>query len=372
MRKIRLTKIFILLLLLGFCASCSKQIKDNNSNIFTIPVNIKEDVLVLSKIADSIRYIPLSNDILLRDINTLKVDKQGAFYITDSKGDGIFKFDKSGNFIRQISSRGQGPEEYINISDIDLYQDQISFCNGANSILYFDLEGNFLKRKKLPDNWIFTVSSGDTIYGSNCRTLTTIIGEKEEVYSFDTPEETLLSMHSTHFTRNGSQIYWEDLFNDTIYNINKGIPSPFVYIDFGEMKLPEDIIRNNEIYSNNEITHYCTDINGFRISDYYMFFSFSLAKHSYSCLYNRKNHSVYTFLYINNDIDNMPLGAWIIAISSKKLYSCIPMDLLAAYYSGIKNSKKEEDRKIADNIEKLLGKVPDEMDNPVLVEITCK
>lgn len=68
----------------------------------------------------------------------------------------------------------------------------------------------------------------------------------------------------------------------------------------------------------------------------------------------------------------MPLGAWIMAISSKKLYSCIPMDLLAAYYSGIKNSKKEEDRKIADNIVKLLGKVPDEMDNPVLVEITCK
>lgn len=122
-------------------------------------MDIKEDVLTISQIADSIRYIPLSNDFLLRDIKTLKVDQYGAFYITDSKGDGVFKFDKDGHFIRQISSRGQGAEEYINISDIDLYQDQISFCNGANNILYFDLEGNFLKRKKLTDNWIFTVSS---------------------------------------------------------------------------------------------------------------------------------------------------------------------------------------------------------------------
>ena len=123
MKNARLTKIFILLLLLGFCASCSKQTKDNNSNIFTIPVNIKEDVLVLSKIADSIRYIPLSNDLLLRDINTLKVDKQGAFYITDSKGDGVFKFDKDGHFVCQISSRGQGAEEYINIAFV---MDQIA------------------------------------------------------------------------------------------------------------------------------------------------------------------------------------------------------------------------------------------------------
>ena len=367
------TKIFFYALTVLLTVSCHQDTqRDEPIDLLTVPVEIKEDVLDISRIADSIRYIPLSNDLLLRDVKTLKVDRHGAFYITDSKGDGVFKFDKEGRFVRQISSRGQGVEEYINISDIDLYQDQINFCNGANNILYFDLEGNFLKRRKLTDNWIFTVSSGDTLYGSNCRTLATIIGEQEKTYSFDAPGETLLSMHSTHFTRNGSQIYWEDLFNDTIYNMNKGVPSPFVYIDFGELKLPEDIIRNNEIYGNDERTHYCTDVNGFRISDYYMFFNFSLAKHSYSCLYDRKNNTACTFLYINNDIDNMPLGAWIMAVSNKKLYSYIPMDLLAAQYAALKNSGKEEDKRTAGNIEKLLGKVPDEMDNPVLVEIMCK
>lgn len=139
---IEMKRIVVLLGLVALCSnilsSCSTDTKQEGqaTNLLTIPVYIKEDVLNISRIADSIRYIPLSNEFLLRDIKTLKVDKYGAFYITDSKGDGVFKFDKDGHFVCQISGRGQGPEEYINISDIDLYQDTIYLNTGGNTLLY--------------------------------------------------------------------------------------------------------------------------------------------------------------------------------------------------------------------------------------------
>lgn len=103
------TKIFFYALTVLLTVSCHQDTqRDESIDLLTIPVEIKEDVLDISRIADSIRYIPLSNDLLLRDVKTLKVDRHGAFYITDSKGDGVFKFDKEDRFVCQISSRGQG------------------------------------------------------------------------------------------------------------------------------------------------------------------------------------------------------------------------------------------------------------------------
>ena len=140
----------------------------------------------------------------------------------------------------------------------------------------------------------------------------------------------------------------------------------------GKLKLPDDIVIDNSIYENSEINHYCTNVSEFRISDAYISFYFSLAKSTYSCLYNRETQTSYTFNSISNDLDHFPLGSWITTISGKKIYSYIPSELLSGYYATMKESKKTEHQKIAKQIEVILGKVPDEMDNPILVEITCK
>ena len=333
---------------------------------------MNNDELKLSQIADSIRYIPLSNDFILKDIESMKVDDEGNFYIISSDENGVYKFDRKGNFICQISKKGQGPGEYISLSDCDIHEGKISMNNGAGRMLYFDLDGKLLYEKPLDEGWTFSISSGDTIYGSSCRVFGTIVDGKETLYIFDDPGQELLSMHMTHFTRNGSRIYWEDLFNDTIYGVLDGIPTPSVYIDFGKLKLPDDIVIDNSIYENSEINHYCTNVSEFRISDAYISFYFSLAKSTYSCLYNRETQTSYTFNSISNDLDHFPLGSWITTISGKKIYSYIPSELLSGYYATMKESKKTGHQKIAKQIEVILGKVPDEMDNPILVEITCK
>ena len=367
------TKIIFYALTVLLTVSCHQDTqRDEPIDLLTVPVEIKEDVLDISRIADSIRYIPLSNDLLLRDVKTLKVDRHGAFYITDSKGDGVFKFDKEGRFVRQISSRGQGVEEYFRISDIDLYQDTVYLNTGGNTLLYFDLEGKYLQRKTLKSNTEFSAVSGDTIYSSTGRSFTTLIGDKENTLTFNSPDCYLGASHRTHFTRNGSQIYWEDQFTDTLYTLKNGTLSPYLHVDFKELALPKDIKINDDIFMNPKVDRYCTDAQEFRISDDYITFMFGLAKSVRTCIYDRKKGISCAFQYLKNDIDGFPLIPIVLAVSGKKLYSVTSSSFVAAQYAALKNSEKEEDKRTAGNIEKLLGKVPDEMDNPVLVEIMCR
>lgn len=105
------------------------------------------DILHISEIADSVRFIRLSDDMLLRDIEKLLVDTAGSMYIQDSKGNGIYKFDCSGKYLYQISKQGQGPGEYVQIDDFDIYEGQL-LINSDFKQSYYRLDGTFVKDTK--------------------------------------------------------------------------------------------------------------------------------------------------------------------------------------------------------------------------------
>lgn len=65
--------------------------------------------ITLSEIADDITYIPLDNSIPFTYFKY--VITSNAFYIS-AKGVGILEFNKKGNLIKKIGSRGRGPGEY--------------------------------------------------------------------------------------------------------------------------------------------------------------------------------------------------------------------------------------------------------------------
>ena len=134
----RIIFVFFLAILLVSCNNHTKE--QRKDNLLRIPVKMNNDELKLSQIADSIRYIPLSNDFILKDIESMKVDDEGNFYIISSDENGVYKFDRKGNFICQISKKGQGPGEYISLSDCDIHEGKISMNNGAGRMLYFDLD----------------------------------------------------------------------------------------------------------------------------------------------------------------------------------------------------------------------------------------
>lgn len=125
-RSIMKTIALIIAVLFCFCSCNNNNSKDLSGNgliNISIPEKINEKIL-LSEFAESMHIIPLSQDMLIRDIDKLLVDNDNNLYIVDSNGDGIYKFDSKGKFVKQISQKGQGPGEYVSIEDFDIYKDR--------------------------------------------------------------------------------------------------------------------------------------------------------------------------------------------------------------------------------------------------------
>lgn len=82
---------------------------------------------------------------LIRDFD---VDSEGNIYCVGKEE--LFKFDKKGNFIKTIGRKGQGPGEFLSISNLRITKSgEISFYDTRNGkFLFFSREGNLIKEIK--------------------------------------------------------------------------------------------------------------------------------------------------------------------------------------------------------------------------------
>ena len=140
MNKIRLLFFTSLAIYISACQMQTETLK-------TVPVDIHEDSPVkLSEIAEEVDKISLelTDESLLSLIN--KVIYHGdRLIIYDSYGPRVLLFDSQGKFIRQIGSKGQGPGEYIYISDVAFdISENIVFISSGFKILSYNLDGAFL------------------------------------------------------------------------------------------------------------------------------------------------------------------------------------------------------------------------------------
>ncbi|MBQ7823698.1 MAG: 6-bladed beta-propeller [Bacteroidaceae bacterium] len=351
---------------------------EQESGLPRIKASLNESVNI-SDFAESIRVIRLSNDSIVRDIEKLLIDDAGNFYIIDSKGTTLQKFDKNGKFISQISRRGKGPGEYLEIYDFDIDNNQIIiYDSNRDDLMYFDMEGNFLSMKPTGlDYYLSFVSVNDTVYACHGGSYTDVFLNGEKIYETPrTPPEKRISgyIHSTHqLTKNGNEVYWERVYNDTIYRVTAKGAQPAFIIDFGPLKIPADIPMNNDILGNPDMYKYSRDPSNFQVSDKFISFHFVNALTIYNCIYNRETGKSYIFKFLNNDMNPIPFDGEVFAIRGNKLYMKMGVDDLCSYFDFLKSENKKEHKEIIDKITSIIGPEPlTEMDNPLIFEVTCK
>jgi len=112
------------------------------------PTNRAKGKLMLGDLVESVEYIPLEtkNNCLIGAVSRYDVSKNYILvYCYKSKN--VYLFRRTGSFIRQISSLGQGPEEYLGVSDvfIDENKKELILCT-SGKILFFDLSGKYLRK----------------------------------------------------------------------------------------------------------------------------------------------------------------------------------------------------------------------------------
>ena len=143
----RQNKFFFLctLMILLSCGSSEK------SELLIIPIDVYQDESFrLSDISEKIDVIELEtteNSLIGRGgrFGRMLVSNDYILYY-DRSDFKILLFDSKGKFLRQISKRGQGPGEYVGISDIttDFKNNRIYFQTTSNKLICYDFDGNFI------------------------------------------------------------------------------------------------------------------------------------------------------------------------------------------------------------------------------------
>lgn len=104
----------------------------------------------LEEWAKNVRFIPLetNDDILIKYISMVyqKDDK----LLVSHGNNRVSIFDKEGNYLYDISSKGQGPTNFISVDNVTLHNDLIYIHETRNRIKAYDWQGKFIKKMELP------------------------------------------------------------------------------------------------------------------------------------------------------------------------------------------------------------------------------
>lgn len=209
----------------------------------------------------------------------------------------IFAFDLNGKFMWKIAALGEGPEEYIELRDFTVSSDSETLDlldYGGRKIMKFNKKtGEILDKIKLVrSDYILVLEKINNLYlalhGNECGSLNdcfnfTFLNENLDVEHKANPINRYLKGYDYSginlFSRDRENIYFTEIFNDTIYKVNtdeKKLMAAFI-IDFGEIKVPNDFLYSKRNTSLMEVMRYVLenqaayDIYDFYISDDFLF-----------------------------------------------------------------------------------------------------
>lgn len=205
---------------------------------------------------DFFRYshlIPLeTNDgCLIRFISKIAFYKE-HIYILDALDKGVLAFDMHGHFVRGYKHLGQGPEEYVSLTDFSIQNDTLHLIDcGQGRLLSYTLDDAFISAAPIEKTDAIYLFSKDRYASNRGFGLAKQNSNTSKSYAFydngkmiveDVPfNKHLLGRRFTYgFGNNYFYTYADSVFtlfplNDTIYGVNpqSGKLSPYIAIETG-------------------------------------------------------------------------------------------------------------------------------------------
>lgn len=142
--------IYLLLIctLIGCTSGKKRQASISKVNGVAL-INLSENVsdapsLPLSDVAAKVEFVCLedANGALIGDIDKVQVTDDDI-WVKHYKDDRILRFSRLGSFLNMVGSVGQGPGEYVNMSEFFIDENHKEIYIVSNEILVYDFEGNF-------------------------------------------------------------------------------------------------------------------------------------------------------------------------------------------------------------------------------------
>lgn len=188
---------------------------------------------------------------LLSDIRKVQIYDDKIFIQDESPI--LYVFDMDGYYLYKIDHLGQGPEEYIQLSDFDVFDSCVYICSKVEKKLkVYNLKGDYLITYNFDDDWYSNIQVQYPIvylysdYGSQkFKSLTIYNLDKEQVVAEYMPieENQSYSVRRPPFVKNdnGTTLLVR-VFDDNIYQLTDNIFEKKYQIDFKtEDQLPKNI-----------------------------------------------------------------------------------------------------------------------------------
>lgn len=234
--------------------------KNTNSvqtkSLVTIPISAENrSSFDLSVLSEEAFYVQLATTDSCLVGRISKMCYVNDCIIIGSDNNTLLFFNKDGSFSHKICHQGDGPNEYIRISDFDVdgTNNTITILDTRKKqLLQYDWKGNFLGTTSL-NYWVIgfqslndsvnvlysgnQVSTDNTyklaLYDSRSRVIT------NRFYPISADKSDYLHVHSANnLSRYEEEVLFCELYNDTIYSISSSGCTPLYYLDFGNNKVP--------------------------------------------------------------------------------------------------------------------------------------
>jgi hypothetical protein len=250
----------IVVMLLTTCSHEKKQAGIVNEDCTVIPVpeqDINHDTnntVSLSTFVDKIDIIPLEfgDSCILGGIRKVVVCGDNIFVIESSRPSTVYRFDMQGNFLNRIGSRGQGPEDVVELRDFAVNEEgRLIYLldNARQTVVACTFDGTVkevIKINQYADhlhykNSLFYLFRDHPPIGELfCLVIRDVHGEIKERFfpSMQYP----VGMNHHVFSLQEDGVLFTQPMNDTIYFLSDTEMSCLYWVDFGSLRFsPQEV-----------------------------------------------------------------------------------------------------------------------------------
>ena len=388
--------LIVIIILSVSCSSGNDDEEKQNSEVISVinlakAIESPEEPLKMSDFIESVEYIrPEYPETVIKIVFDAAVNDSIMLLETNDR---LLCYTRQGKFLREISRKGQGPEEHLGIRSSALCNNLVAIhSNYGRKILWCNTDGNYLGCTPISGN-VFKINILDT---------NTVAVHLHHGISMDDPDLFVAGI----INRNGDTIqlkktkpyyskgmahhspsiwYCNDTIrvftciNDTIYSITKNDIIPKYILELGKYKISRDAFKDLRLLED-ERSQYIYGLSFFETTQH-LLMTFQYDKKRWVSVYDKNTKKIHSWDRNADNVDKYGFihgGGWendvdggvnLIAFKSLNndylVSNILPEKLIFQFYENKKNINVKYPKKQKD-LEKMIKSV-DEEENPIIM-----
>ena len=305
----------------GAAASIKEEQKRTEiGDMVSIPItDMETDYGKLSDFAEDIKMIPLEfkDECILGEIRKVVMSDSDIFIMERNNPKGVYVFDHMGKYLYKIGNRGQEPEEFVDLSDFSLNEEErvvYLYDLMRTKVLAFSYEGDFIK--DIPMNYyadnfeyqngLFYLYQENVVHGDPLYSLVIKDDKGKTVNKYYPVIEKLSKTNYCVFRKLDNEILFAEDLRDSIFTIRGDELTPKYFIDYKAKSMSkvdrESILKRTRLPLT--VLLECKKMAGikdiFEINDKVFIKNKHIVIPQFT-VYDKKTQKVKTFSHILND-----------------------------------------------------------------------